>query len=46
VCLCASIPEVATRTQVIILRHHTERMRTSNTGRLAHLALPNSVIVE
>jgi len=31
---------------VIILRHHTERMRTSNTGRLAHLALPNSVIVD
>jgi DTW domain-containing protein YfiP len=46
VCLCAAIPEVPTRTRVVIVRHHTERMRSSNSGRLAHLALPNSVIVE
>lgn len=46
VCLCAAIPSVATRTRVVIVRHHTERHRSSNTGRLAHLALPNSEIVE
>jgi DTW domain-containing protein YfiP len=31
---------------VVIVRHHTEQLRSSNTGRLAHLALPNSVIVD
>lgn len=45
VCLCAAVPTVATRTRVVILRHHLEQWRSSNSGRLAHLALPNSVIV-
>jgi DTW domain-containing protein YfiP len=45
-CLCDEIPTIATRTQVVIVRHHTEMKRSSNTGRLAHLALPNSVIVD
>lgn len=46
VCLCAEIPTVATRTRVVIVRHHLEQFRSSNSGRLAHLALPNSVIVD
>jgi len=46
VCLCAQIPVIETRTRVVILRHQRENHRSSNTGRLAHLALPNSVIVE
>ena len=46
VCLCAEVPVVATRTRVVIVRHHLERHRSSNSGRLAHLALPNSVIVD
>jgi len=37
---------VATRTRVVIVRHHLERFRSSNSGRLAHLALPNSEILE
>lgn len=45
-CLCAEIPTVETRTHVVIVRHHSERYRSSNSGRLAHLAMPNSVIVE
>lgn len=45
-CLCARIPAVATRTRIVIVRHHSERHRSSNSGRLAHLALPNSAIVE
>jgi DTW domain-containing protein YfiP len=45
-CLCADIPVVATRTRVVIVRHHLERWRTSNTGRLAALALTNATIVE
>jgi DTW domain-containing protein YfiP len=46
VCLCAEVPAVATRTRVVIVRHHLEQFRSSNSGRLAHLALPNSVIVD
>jgi DTW domain-containing protein YfiP len=46
VCLCAEVPVVVTRTRVVIVRHHLERWRSSNSGRLAHLALPNSELVE
>jgi DTW domain-containing protein YfiP len=44
--LCAEVPVVATRTRVVIVRHHLERWRSSNSGRLAHLALTNSEVVE
>jgi DTW domain-containing protein YfiP len=44
--LCAEIPVVPTRTHVVIIRHHTERFRSSNSGRLAHLALPNSELCD
>ena len=46
VCLCAEVPTVATRTRIVIVRHHHEQFRSSNSGRLAHLALPNSEIVD
>jgi DTW domain-containing protein YfiP len=46
VCLCAAIPALATRTRIVIVRHHLERHRSSNSGRLAHLALTNSEIVD
>jgi len=46
VCLCAAIPTVVTRTRIVIVRHYVERWRSSNSGRLAHLALPNSEIIE
>jgi DTW domain-containing protein len=46
VCLCAEVPTVVTRTRVMIVRHHLEQFRSSNSGRLANLALPNSVIVD
>jgi tRNA-uridine aminocarboxypropyltransferase len=45
-CLCAAIPTVITRTRIVIVRHHLERWRSSNSGRLAHLALPNSELVD
>ncbi|MBA3500208.1 MAG: DTW domain-containing protein [Myxococcota bacterium] len=45
-CLCAEIPTVTTQTRVVIVRHHDEVTRASNTGRLAHLALPNSELVD
>ncbi len=46
VCLCAQVPAVVTSTRVVIVRHHLEIHRSSNSGRLAHLALANSVIVD
>jgi DTW domain-containing protein YfiP len=45
-CLCAELPTVVTRTRVVIVRHHSERWRSSNSGRLAHLALTNSEIID
>jgi len=34
-CLCAELPRVATRTNVVLVMHKNELGRTSNTGRLA-----------
>src|SRR5690349_1008903 len=45
VCLCAEVPTIETRTRVVIVRHHLEQFRSSNSGRLANLALTNSEIV-
>ena len=45
-CLCAEIPAIATQTRVVIVRHHLEIFRASNTGRLAHFALPNSELLD
>jgi DTW domain-containing protein YfiP len=45
-CVCADVPVVPTRTRIVIVRHLAERNRSSNTARLAHLALPNSEIIE
>jgi DTW domain-containing protein YfiP len=45
-CLCGELPVIATRTRIVIVRHHLERYRSSNSGRLAHLSLPNSEIIE
>ena len=46
VCLCADVPTVPTQTRVVIVRHHLERHRSSNSGRLANLALTNSEILD
>lgn len=45
-CLCAEVPRIETRTRVVILRHAAERWRTSNSGRIAALALTGATIVE
>jgi DTW domain-containing protein YfiP len=44
--VCAHIPVIATRTRIVIVRHKLERHRASNSGRLAHLALVNSELVD
>lgn len=38
VCICPILPKVATRTEILILRHIWEAERPSNTGRLVALA--------
>lgn len=43
-CVCALVPRLDTRTQVVLLMHAQEVKKPSNTGRLAHLCLPNSEI--
>ena len=43
-CLCKELPCLETRTRVVLLMHAQEAHKPSNTGRLAHLCLPNSEI--
>lgn len=45
-CLCGEIPRLETRTRIVVVRQHSERFRSSNTGRLAHLALVNSALCD
>ncbi len=45
-CLCGEIPRLETRTRIVVVRHHSERLRSSNTGRLAHLALVGSALCD
>ena len=40
--MCDEIPRIETGMHFAIVRHRNEVGRPSNTGRLAHLALPNS----
>lgn len=41
-CVCAEIVRVETTTRVVVVMHHTEARRSTNTGRLALACLPNS----
>lgn len=43
-CLCSELPRLDLRTNITLLMHSEERHKPSNTGRLAHLCLPNSEI--
>jgi len=45
-CFCPAIPRLETRTAFLIVRHAAERMRPSNTGRLAALALARAEVVD
>ena len=46
ICVCGVLPSIAARTELVLIRHITERLLTSNTGRFAALALPGSRILE
>lgn len=41
-CICAAIPQLNLKTKLSLIIHHRELKRTTNTGRLAVLALVNS----
>lgn len=43
-CFCAFIPRIQLQTRLVILMHTAEEALTTNTGRLAAKALPNSEI--
>lgn len=45
-CLCALVPKVANRTRVLVLRHHHEEPKTTNSARIAALALEKIDIVK
>ncbi|MFP2907447.1 tRNA-uridine aminocarboxypropyltransferase [Pyxidicoccus sp. 3LFB2] len=44
-CLCAEVPSVSTRTELLVIRHHKETLKSTNTARMAALALPRCRIV-
>jgi DTW domain-containing protein len=44
-CLCDLVPRVETRTRVLVVLHHAETQKPSNTGQLALRCLPNSGVV-
>src|SRR5688572_5908690 len=46
VCVCADIPRIETRTQIVIVRHIGERFRSSNSGRAAAMALVGSQLFD
>ena len=41
-CVCPLIPRLRTRHRWLYIQHFTEQDKTTNTGRLAHLAMPDS----
>ena len=46
ICVCGVLPRIDARTEIVLIRHLTERKLTSNTGRFAALSLPNSRILQ
>ncbi|MBZ4407090.1 DTW domain-containing protein [Myxococcus sp. XM-1-1-1] len=44
-CLCAELPSIPTRTELLVIRHHKETLKSTNTARMAALALPRCHIV-
>jgi DTW domain-containing protein len=44
-CVCAMVPTVATRTRLVLVIHHFEARKPTNTGQLAARCLTNSEVV-
>lgn len=45
VCVCAMLPRIETRTRLVLVIHRLEVRKTTNTGRLGTMCLPNSETV-
>lgn len=45
-CICSSIPIVATRTEVLVVRHERESWKSTGTARIAQLAMPSLKLLE
>ena len=43
-CICEQLPELPTRTRLVLVLHQAELHKTTNTGRLALRCLPNSAL--
>ncbi|MRG98375.1 tRNA-uridine aminocarboxypropyltransferase [Polyangium spumosum] len=44
VCMCAELAPMSVRTQVVLLVHHLERFKSSNTGRLVARMIPETIV--
>ena len=44
-CVCPLVPELATRTRLVLVIHRAEDRKPTNTGRLAVLAMKNSEVI-
>jgi len=44
-CICGLLPQIATRTRVVVVLHQLEAGKSTNTGALAARCLDNSVLV-
>ena len=45
VCICPLVPRFETRTRLVLVIHELEARKTTNTGRIAAMGLPNHVVV-
>jgi DTW domain-containing protein YfiP len=45
-CICADVPRVPSRTQVVVVRHDRESFKSTGTARVALQALANGCLVE
>jgi DTW domain-containing protein len=45
-CLCSEVPRVETSTRLVVVRHALETPKSTNTARIALLALPNAELWE
>lgn len=45
-CLCAEVPTVSPRTEVVVVRHERESWKSTGTARIAALAMPQLHVLE
>lgn len=45
-CICADIPNLASRTRLVLVRHEREANKSTGTARIATLALPETRVID